>query len=86
MVIKEILTCDWSATRSSHFRVNRLAFPLSMNKGNEAGDTVVPFSDDDLAGTDCDEVPDLCVSARHLGDSGWFEEEVMFDEVARELV
>ena len=47
-----------------------MAFPLNMNKGNEAGDPVVPFSDDDLAGTDCDEVPDLCVSARHLGDSG----------------
>ena len=72
MVIKEILTCDWPATRSSHFRVNPLAFPLSMNKGNEAGDTVVPFSDDDLAGTDCDEVPDLCVTvcARPVGDSG----------------
>ena len=72
MVIKEILTCDWPATRSSHFRVNRLAFPLSMNKGNEAGDTDVPFSDDDLAGTDCDEVPDLCVTvcARPVGDSG----------------
>ena len=43
-----------------------------MNKGNEAGDTVVPFSDDDLAGTDCDEVPDLCVTvcARPVGDSG----------------
>ena len=69
-LIKEIITCDWPATRSSHFRVNPLAFPLNMNKGNEAGDPVVPFSDDDLAGTDCDEVPDLCVSARHLGDSG----------------
>ena len=47
-----------------------MAFPLNMNKGNEAGDPVVPFSVDDLAGTDCDEVPDLCVSARPVGDSG----------------
>ena len=69
-LIKEILTCDGPATRSSHFRVSPLAFPLNMNKGNEAGDPVVPFSVDDLTGTDCDEVPNLCVSARPEGDSG----------------